>query len=232
MKALKDYKISIEYKHLKQHAPGGVYLIPSFDVPMRLFFGVIFLRRGLYTNGIFKFRVILPEDYNDVDTFPRVFFDAPIFPYNPMVDEKTGELNIKISYPNWDPQKHYLITLLTHLKKIFYVKSFDKDYNFEQCGNMEALQLFNSNKKEYIARVMKCVKESQARIYANQSSRSTVVFKEDALQYQILREMMEIKIKQQTSSNSSSLQHLSRSGIFDMVSDSMQGWNSTEGLDS
>ena len=43
-----------------------------------------------------------------------------------MVDEKTGELNIKIRYPNWDPQKHYLISLLTHLKKIFYVKSFDK----------------------------------------------------------------------------------------------------------
>ena len=47
---MRDYKLSIEYKHLKQHCPGGVYLVPSFD-DIRLFHGVIFVRRGAFTNG-------------------------------------------------------------------------------------------------------------------------------------------------------------------------------------
>lgn len=39
-------------------APSGVYLLPSND-DLHVFFGVIFLRQGLYKNGIFKFRVNL-----------------------------------------------------------------------------------------------------------------------------------------------------------------------------
>lgn len=43
--ALRDYKVTIEYKHLKAHAPGGVYLVPAYD-SLRFFYGVIFVRRG------------------------------------------------------------------------------------------------------------------------------------------------------------------------------------------
>jgi len=64
--ALRDYKVTIEYKHLKSHAPGGVYLIPSMD-SLREFYGIIFVRRGPFTNGIFKFKLTLPPKYNDVN---------------------------------------------------------------------------------------------------------------------------------------------------------------------
>ena len=233
--ALKDYKITIEYKHLKQHAPGGVYLIPSFE-SMRLFYGVIFLRRGPYTNGIFKFQVMLPEQYNDHGAHPVVFFDGPVFPYNPFVDGKTGELNIKIAYPTWDPQKHYLITLLTHLKKIFYVKSYDVEFSLESdVGNQEALQCWRENIKEYIRRVNQCVKESQARIYTNapEARNSTIAFHNDAPEYQILRQMILSKSEQQEKfasnkdASSSSVQHLSRTTIFDMIGEAMNSSNKT-----
>ena len=232
---MKDYKITIEYKHLKQHAPGGVYLIPSFE-SLRLFYGVIFLRRGPYTNGIFKFRVMLPENYNDKDAHPVVFFDGPVFPYNPFVDGETGELNIKIAYPTWDPQKHYLITLLTHLKKIFYVKSYDVAFSIESdIGNQKALHDWRENKQEYSRNVNRCVKESQSLIYADapESRYSTLSFQRDAPEYQILRNMVSLKSQQQqkhangTSKNpSSSVQHLSRSTIFDMIGEATQSTDS------
>jgi hypothetical protein len=38
----------------------------------------------------------------------------------------------------WDPQKHFLITVLVFLKKMFYLKSFDELHNLP---NEEALQL-------------------------------------------------------------------------------------------
>ena len=116
--ALRDYKVTIEYKHLKSHAPGGVYLIPSMN-DLRHFFGVIFVRRGPFTNGIFKFQLRLPEKYNDVNMWPQITFTS--FVYNPYVNPKTGELDIRSAYPEWNPSKHYLVTVLTYLKVSFWV---------------------------------------------------------------------------------------------------------------
>ena len=57
---MKDYGLMIEYKHLRQHVPGGIYVLPSFD-ETRVWYGTIFIHTGLYRNGIFKFTIFLPE---------------------------------------------------------------------------------------------------------------------------------------------------------------------------
>ena len=59
MQALKDLKLTIEYKHLKQNAPSGVVVTPAFD-DLRRWHGVIFLRRGVCEGAVFKFVVRLP----------------------------------------------------------------------------------------------------------------------------------------------------------------------------
>lgn len=59
---MKDYGLMIEYKHLRQHVPGGIYVLPSFD-ETRIWYGTIFIHSGLYRNGIFKFTIFLPEKY-------------------------------------------------------------------------------------------------------------------------------------------------------------------------
>ena len=59
---LKNYQIMIEYKHLKQHVPPGIYILPSFH-NMRTWCGVIFLRAGVWKSGIFRFTI-------DTDTYP------------------------------------------------------------------------------------------------------------------------------------------------------------------
>lgn len=57
MRNCEDYRLTIEYKHLKQNAPGGVFVIPSVH-HLRIWYGVIFVRRGHYANGVFKFRCV------------------------------------------------------------------------------------------------------------------------------------------------------------------------------
>ena len=101
---MRDYKLSIEYKHLKQHCPGGVYLVPSYN-DLRLFHGVIFVRRGLFVNGIFKFTLQCPPKYNDAQTHPKVTFSSYMF--SPHVDHDTGELDISIAYQDWDVSEKY-----------------------------------------------------------------------------------------------------------------------------
>jgi ubiquitin-protein ligase len=184
--ALRDYKVTIEYKHLKSHAPGGVYLIPSMD-NLRNFFGIIFVRRGPFTNGIFKFELKLPPKYNDVDMWPEIFFTSHV--YNPYVNEKTGQLDIQSTYPTWDPSRHYLVTVLTYLKKIFYSKSFA-----DAKANIEAKELAETDPEAYRGKVDACVRESQKNIYTN-DEKSTAKFTEEQVCHRVLRDLLKHHIR-------------------------------------
>jgi ubiquitin-protein ligase len=187
--ALRDYKVTIEYKHLKSHAPGGVYLIPSMD-NLRHFYGMIFVRRGPFTNGIFKFQLRLPPKYNDVNMWPHIIFSSYV--YNPYVDEKTGELDIRSAYPNWDPSRHYLVTVLTYLKKIFYSKNF-----MDSRANMEAKTLAEKDPEGYRKKVDACVRESQKNMYANDPG-STAKFTEEQVSHRVLRDLLKHHIRNES----------------------------------
>ena len=184
--ALRDYKVTIEYKHLKSHAPGGVYLIPSMD-SLRDFHGIIFVRRGPFTNGIFKFRLDLPAKYNDTNMHPKITFSSKV--YNPYVDEKTGELDIKTAYPTWDPSRHYLVTVLTFLKKIFYSKTFT-----DAKANPAARELFEKDPAAYKKKVEACVHESQKKVYVNEKG-STAKFTEEEVAHRVLRDLLKHHIR-------------------------------------
>lgn len=184
--ALRDYKVTIEYKHLKSHAPGGVYLIPSLN-SLRKFHGVIFVRRGPYTNGIFKFELNLPQQYNDLNQHPVIRFTS--FVYNPYVDPETGKLDLETAYPRWDPSRHYLVTVLTFLKKIFYAKTFD-----DAVANPEAKKLAQTNPIAFRTKIDTCVQESQKKVYDNTED-TTARFTEEILSHRVLRDLLKQNIK-------------------------------------
>mmetsp|Transcript_21865 Transcript_21865/g.31372 ORF Transcript_21865/g.31372 Transcript_21865/m.31372 type:complete len:222 (+) Transcript_21865:97-762(+) len=191
--ALRDYKVTIEYKHLKQHSPGGVYLIPSVS-DLRHFYGVIFVRRGAFTNGIFKFQIRLPEKYNDLNTWPEITFSSYV--YNPHVHPETGELDVKSAYPRWDPHRHYLVTVLTYLKKIFYVKTFGDDAK----ANPGAKKLSETDPQAYRKKVDHCVRESQKNVFINDDG-CTAKFTEESLAHQVLRDLLKRQLAEPTQVN-------------------------------
>eukprot|EP00531_Pseudo-nitzschia_arenysensis_P002093 CAMPEP_0116153508 /NCGR_PEP_ID=MMETSP0329-20121206/21284_1 /TAXON_ID=697910 /ORGANISM="Pseudo-nitzschia arenysensis, Strain B593" /LENGTH=541 /DNA_ID=CAMNT_0003650425 /DNA_START=448 /DNA_END=2073 /DNA_ORIENTATION=- len=184
--ALRDYKVTIEYKHLKSHAPGGVYLIPSMD-SLRNFHGIIFVRRGPFTNGIFKFKLDLPAKYNDTNMWPKITFQSKV--YNPYVNEKTGELDVQSAYPTWDPSRHYLVTVLTYLKKIFYSKNFA-----DAKANPAARELAGKDPAAYKKKVEGCVHESQKKVYVNEKG-STAKFTEEEVAHRVLRDLLKHHIR-------------------------------------
>lgn len=184
--ALRDYKVTIEYKHLKSHAPSGVYLVPSMT-SLREFYGIIFVRRGLFTNGIFKFKLTLPPRYNDTDMWPQIVFSSLV--YNPYVYEQTGELDVRSAYPKWDPSRHYLVTVLTYLKKIFYQKTFA-----DAKANLVAKKCAQNFPQIYKMNVEKCVHDSQKNVYVNQEG-STAKFTEEAVAHRVLRDLLKHHIR-------------------------------------
>lgn len=170
---LKDFRLAIEYKYLMRNAPGGVFLMPEFD-DIRQLNGVIFVRRGLYRNGIFRFRMTLPKGYNALNAHPSIAFTPPIF--NPLVDPETGVLDLRLdeSLKEWNPEKNFLVSALTFLKKIFYMKSFD---NFPVAPNERAKQMLTNDKEAFLKEVEESVLDSLKRVH-EMPQNGTIVFTE------------------------------------------------------
>jgi len=203
--ALRNYKLTIEYKSLKQNAPGGVFLVPSLD-DIRTFHGFIIIRRGMYSGGIFKFQLQVPPNYNDKNAWPQITFTT--FVYNPLVDPVTWELDIKSEFPTWDPQTHYLVTVLTYLKKIFYTK----DWNTSSAYlNLEAKSLAINNPPQFRKMVEQCVEQSKLTIYDNLKG-STAVFVEEKPEHSNFRTLLKTKIHDTAA--------VSRNAILDLIEES------------
>ncbi|GMH90571.1 hypothetical protein TrST_g9018 [Triparma strigata] len=176
--------LASEYKFLLTHCPTGVLLVPTPN-PL-IFTGSIFLRRGAYQNSIYKFRVELPEGYNGPGKFPEVYFEG-VVPFNPMVRPSDGFLDVESGFYFWNEgemkDKCYLVSLLTYVKKVFYIKRFGLERDSVEIGilgcqeidrgyfaNMEAARLFVQDREEYDRRLMENVRESQEKVYEDGGS--------------------------------------------------------------
>ncbi|KAF0694719.1 Aste57867_14395 [Aphanomyces stellatus] len=164
---MKDYGLMIEYKHMKQHVPSGIYVLPSFDDP-RTWHGVIFVHQGLYRNGIFKFSIKIPEMYNAIGTYPKVTFFTKVF--HPYVYPESNELDLLPKFPTWDPELHYIVSVLVYMKSIFYSKEFSSDAR--RVANSKALEMFRRNPEAYVEQVDACVEKSLENMYQNEPNSS------------------------------------------------------------
>ncbi|KAB7501427.1 AKT-interacting protein [Armadillidium nasatum] len=126
-----EYTLLAEYNLLQKQRVAGVYVIPSANSPI-VWFGVIFIRQGLYQGGIFRFALHIPENYPDGDV-PSVFFETPVF--HPLVDPETGELEVKKGFSNkWRRNVHHLWHVLLYLRRIFYKIETVNPLNPEAAG--------------------------------------------------------------------------------------------------
>ena len=194
--------------------------MPSLD-NIRLFHGVIFIRRGIFTNAIFKFTLTCPPDYNDTNTHPKVVFSSYV--YNPHVHPQTGEVDLKIPYPEWNPQKHFLVTALTFIKKIFYIKDFNdlSEEAIQMLPNQDAYNKLLNDPVGYRRRVAECVKEAQRSTYTSIPG-STVRFTEEDARHQMMRELLSerfggIQNEADASFDSSASAGVNKEGVLESI---------------
>ena len=164
-KTLRVYKLLIEYKQLAHIAPRGVYVLPSFD-DMFLWHGVIFVRRGHYGGGIFKFRYQLPSTYPSIGSRPSVVFTSRV--YHPLVHPDSGELELHNAFPNWDPSQHFNVSVLTFIKRIFYLRDFHVEFPYNATANDH----WRDDKATFLEEAAKCVQESLERRHENEPGSS------------------------------------------------------------
>lgn len=146
---------------LSKLAPSGIYVAPQSNNSrsrrlLKLgWFGVLFIREGYYSGGIFKFCLEMPTSYPE--QAPEFTFQSRV--YHPMVDELSGRVDISLGFPNWESGKHHILAVLYFVKKIFLLKQY---LELELSFNKAAAILFKSNNYEFAKKVRAFIRDSQS----------------------------------------------------------------------
>lgn len=151
-----EYTLLAEYNLLQKQRVSGVYVVPSGKSPL-VWFGVIFIRQGIYQEGIFRFNLHIPENYPDGDV-PTVVFETSVF--HPLIDPETRELDIKRGFANkWRRNVNHLWHVLLYIRRCFY------KIETSHPLNPEAAVLYDSDNEMFLLRVQECVGKSKVSIY-------------------------------------------------------------------
>ena len=150
-----EYSLMAEYNMLRSHNLPGVYILPSARTPM-LWFGIIFLRQGLYQGGAFKFCLLIPHDFPDGEC-PQITFDQA--PFHPLIDRITGKLDINRAFPKWKRNVNHIWNVLLYLRRIFYKIETDNPIN------LEAATLYKSKLTLFKTEVQKTIELNRQSLF-------------------------------------------------------------------
>lgn len=153
---VQEYSLISEFNLLKHHPEPGVYVIPAAKTPY-IWFGVIFIRSGVYEGGIFRFRITIPQSFPFCTICPKVVFETPVF--HTLVDPTTGELNLKNMFFEWKRDVNHIWQIISYIRSIFH------DVQFVNAIDKRAESLCETNREEFLKLVKNCVDNSKVRIY-------------------------------------------------------------------
>ncbi|XP_076363974.1 AKT-interacting protein-like isoform X1 [Tachypleus tridentatus] len=111
-----EYSLMTEYVMLQRQRLPGVYVVPSAGSPLK-WFGVLFIRQGLYQGGVFRFTLYMPDNYPDGDC-PLIVFEPSVF--HPLINIETGELDVKRGFQKWRRNVNHIWQVILYARRIFY----------------------------------------------------------------------------------------------------------------
>ncbi|KAI5626183.1 AKT-interacting protein, partial [Silurus asotus] len=150
-----EYSLLAEFTLvIKQKLP-GIYVQPSYRSAL-MWFGVIFIRHGLYQDGVFKFTVYIPDNYPDGEC-PKVVFDIPVF--HPLVDPVSGELDVRRAFTKWRRNHNHIWQVLMYARTIFY------KINTTEPFNPEAAVLYDKDIQLFKSKVVDSVKLCNSHLF-------------------------------------------------------------------
>ncbi|CAI5646068.1 unnamed protein product [Oreochromis niloticus] len=150
-----EYSLLAEFTLvIKQKLP-GIYVQPSHKSAL-MWFGVIFIRHGLYQDGVFKFTVYIPDNYPDGEC-PKLVFDIPVF--HPLVDPVSGELDVRRAFTKWRRNHNHIWQVLMYARTVFY------KINTTDPLNPEAAVLYEKDVQLFKSKVVDSVKLCNSHLF-------------------------------------------------------------------
>lgn len=155
-----EYSLLAEYNQVQKQKLPGVYVIPSAKSPL-LWYGMLFIRMGMYQGGVFKFSLHVPDNYPDGEC-PRFFFDLPIF--HPIINPVTCELDVKRAFQKWRRNVNHLWHVLLYARRVFY------KIDITSPSNPEAAVLYEQDLDLYKSRVTDSIQLCKDKLYEDSHS--------------------------------------------------------------
>ncbi|XP_060083224.1 AKT-interacting protein-like isoform X2 [Ylistrum balloti] len=149
-----EYSLMAEYNLLMQQIIPGCYVIPS-AMSSLVWYGVLFIRQGLYQEGAFKFTVIIPDNFPNGDC-PSLVFDLPVF--HPLVDPLTGQLDVKRAFQKWRRNVNHVWQVLLYARRVFF------KIDSKSPLNKEAADMYESDLESFKKQVAESVQKSKERL--------------------------------------------------------------------
>jgi ubiquitin-protein ligase len=155
-----EHSIMAEFNHLKKTRLPGVYVIPSYFNPL-VWFGVVFIRQGIYQDGVFRFTLDIPKNYPDGDC-PSITFHPAV--YHPFVDPTSGKLDLARGFDSWRANVNHIWQILLYMRRIFY--KFDTN----NPVNGQAASLYDSDVNAYKKKVREYIASQNKNLYEETDS--------------------------------------------------------------
>ncbi|KAL1513845.1 hypothetical protein ABEB36_003193 [Hypothenemus hampei] len=149
--------ILTEYKMIQSEDIRGVYVIPSKGNPL-LWFGVIFARNGPYKNGVFRFNLILDDNFPDSE-HPKVIFQSKVL--HPVINSETNELNLHGAFPTWHKNEQHIWQVLKYVQWIFCNIEATVSHGIDK----EACEMFLNDREAFNAKALELVQQNQETLY-------------------------------------------------------------------
>ncbi|KAH8323575.1 hypothetical protein KR074_003163 [Drosophila pseudoananassae] len=164
------YKILAEYR-LVQDQLKNIYAIPSYASGLH-WFGVIFVHSGIYAGSMFRFSILLPENFPDDTILPTVIFNAAVF--HPHICPHSKSLDLGPCFKEWCKDQHHIWHLLRYIQAVFADpegsictgKSPSGDLVvLDEANNMEALNMLAKSRPDFIKRIQELAISSRRHMY-------------------------------------------------------------------
>ncbi|KAI8975496.1 ubiquitin-conjugating enzyme/RWD-like protein [Mycotypha africana] len=156
----KRYELMTEYINLRNpnHCPLGIYVLPS-EENFYEWYGIIFVHKGYYRSGAFKFIIDIPHEYPNKGPSIRFLNDM----FHPLVDTN-GAVNISQQFPVWRPYQDYIFHLLHYVKSMFKKAVLEK-VKEKHSYNKEAYRLYKLDKSVFAKLSYQCAQLSISDTY-------------------------------------------------------------------
>ncbi|XP_022230422.2 protein crossbronx-like [Drosophila obscura] len=165
------YQVLAEYHLIEQEQLRNIYAIPSYASALH-WYGVIFIHSGFYAESMFRFSIMLPDNFPNVTSLPTVIFTTAC--YHPHIRPQTQSLDLAPFFTEWSKNHHHIWHLLKYIQAIFadpdssictsLTPSGDRVY-MEEAYNMEALTMLSTDRVAFIKKVQQLASFTREHMY-------------------------------------------------------------------
>ncbi|VDM61784.1 unnamed protein product [Angiostrongylus costaricensis] len=107
---LARHALSSEFARVCREPIDGMYVVPSANDQFT-WFGLLFIRRGIFGGGIFRFSIRMARGFPNTTYLPVVKFDLHIF--HPDICPINRTLDLRRYFPEgWKKDKHHIQNVL------------------------------------------------------------------------------------------------------------------------